>query len=194
MQAAAAQSASVVRFPVKRARKVTPAMDAPPGLLKPWPTATERLERERAAAEKLIQLLIDLEAPPIDEAARHRLERLINWYGPEHVTLLIRTITESEGNEGALVAPVISAVSSVMSCHPGWPDKGLAWIAAFDSIRLLEIVNTMRGLDLFKESSLSHYLFMILNNKLLKLMEPPPPPPKERRAYVRKRKPKGWCG
>jgi hypothetical protein len=90
MQAAAAQSASVVRFPVKRARKVTPAMDAPPGLLKPWPTAAERLARERAAAEKLIQLLIDLEAPPIDEPARLKLQRLIYWFGLEHVTLLTR--------------------------------------------------------------------------------------------------------
>jgi hypothetical protein len=104
--------------------------------------------------------------------------------------LKIRTINESDGNEGALIAPIISAVSSVMSCHRDWTDKGLAWIEAFDSIPLLAIVQTMRGLDLFKESSLSHYLFMVLNNKLLKIMEPPPPPPKQPRAYVRKRKPK----
>lgn len=52
--------------------------------------------------------------------ARQRLQRLIYWHGPEHVTLLIRTITESEGNEGALVEPVISAMSSVMSSHRDW--------------------------------------------------------------------------
>jgi hypothetical protein len=148
-----------------------------------------RRERERWAAEQLKQLLTDMEVPPIDEAARQRLERLIYFHGPEHAILLIRTIIESEGNEAALVEPVIGAVSWVMSRHRDWTDKGLAWIEAFDSIPLLAIVETMRGLDLFKESSLAHYLSMILNNKLLRVMEPPPPPPKAKRAYVRKRKP-----
>ncbi|WP_029587539.1 hypothetical protein [Bradyrhizobium sp. URHD0069] len=194
MQAAVAHNAAAVAFPAKRARKSTPATDAPAGLPEPLAFTIvhthDRVERERAAAEKLNQLLLDLEAPPIDEPARARLQRLLERSGAGHVTLLIRTITESEGNQGALIEPIISAVSSVMSAHPKWTDKGLAWIEAFDSLRLLEIVDTMRGLDLFKETSLSHYLFMALNNKLLKTMEPPPPPPKERRAYVRKRKPK----
>jgi hypothetical protein len=133
------------------------------------------------AAEQLPALLASVEAPPIDEAARQRLQRL------EHVTLLIRTIIGSNGNENALVAPVIDAISSVMSRHRDWTEKGLAWIEAFDSIPLLAIVETMRGLDLFKEASLAHYLSFILTNKLWKIMEPPPPKPK--RAY-KKRSPK----
>jgi hypothetical protein len=178
-----------------RSRKATPATDALARLPEPQTfeifRPRDRLERERAAAEKLNQLLLDLEAPAIDVPARHKLERVIYWRGPEHVTLLIRTIIDSEGNEGALIAPIISAVSSVMSCHRDWTDKGLAWIEAFDSLRLLEIIDTMRGLDLFRETSLSHYLSMILSNRLRKVLEPPLAPPKPKRAYVRKRKPKG---
>ena len=90
------------------------------GFLGPTWTYADRLERERLAVEQLKRLLPKMELPPIDEAARQRLQRLIYWHGPEHVTLLIRTITESEGNEGALVEPVISAMSSVMSSHRDW--------------------------------------------------------------------------
>ena len=104
------------------------------------------LQRERRAADQLTGLLASMEAPPIDEAACQRLQRLIYFHGPQHVTLLIRTIVESEGNECALVEPVISAVSSVMSSHRQWTERGLAWIGAFDSIPLLAIVETMRSL------------------------------------------------
>lgn len=147
------------------------------------------LQRERRAADQLTGLLASMEAPPIDEAACQRLQRLIYFHGPQHVTLLIRTIVESEGNECALVERVISAVSSVMSSHRQWTERGLAWIGAFDSIPLLAIVETMRSLDLFKESTLSHYLNMTLSNKLQRLFEPPPPPSKPKRAY-KKRRPK----
>jgi hypothetical protein len=115
--------------------------------------------------------------------ARVRLARLLQIYGAPHVTLLVRTIIESEGNQEALVEPIISAVSWAMSRHAQWADRGLAWIEAFDSIPLVAIVDTMRGLDLFKETSLAHYLFMILSNKLRKIMEPAPPPPKAKRAH-----------
>jgi len=47
---------------------------------------------------------------------------------------------------------------------------------------LVAIVVTMRGLDLFKEESLAHYLSMILSNKLRKVMEVLSTPPKPRRA------------
>ena len=67
---------------------------------------------------------------------------------------------------------MVSAVSFVMVRHRDWTNKGLAWIEAFDSLPLLQIVETMRGLNLFKEESLAHYLSMVLSNKLLKLFNP----------------------
>jgi hypothetical protein len=92
-------------------------------------------------------VLVDLEAPPIDEPARLRFAKLLDRWGAEHVALLIRTIIESEGNGNALVEPIISAVSSVMSLHRAWADRGLAWIEAFASIPLVGIVETMRGAE-----------------------------------------------
>jgi hypothetical protein len=62
-------------------------------------------DRDKAAAETLQRLLKALEAPPVDEGARARLARLLDRHGAPHVTLLVRTILESEGNANALVEP-----------------------------------------------------------------------------------------
>jgi hypothetical protein len=57
-----------------------------------------------------------------------------------HTTLTLRTIAESsEGNQSALVADVIAAVSDVILSHQRWADVGLEWMAAFDSIDLAGI-------------------------------------------------------
>jgi hypothetical protein len=57
-----------------------------------------------------------------------------------HTTLTLRTIAESsEGNQSALVADVIAAVSDVILSHQRWADLGLEWMAAFDSIDLAGI-------------------------------------------------------
>jgi hypothetical protein len=95
-------------------------------------------------------------SPSVTDEVLARLQKLAERHGEQHATLLVRTIIESEGNEQALVEPVISAVSSVMVWHPDWTNRGLAWIEAFDSLPLLQIVETMRGLNLFKEESLPH--------------------------------------
>ena len=63
------------------------------------------------------------------------------------------------------------------------------WVKSVGIDPLLAIVETMRSLDLFKESTQSHYLNMTLSNKLQRLFEPPPPPSKPKRAY-KKRRPK----
>jgi hypothetical protein len=180
----------VVRFPTSRAPKAAQAAEAPAAFLGPRWGAVDRLKRERWAEEQLKGLLVDLEAPPVDEPTRLQLQRLVYVFGPQHVILMVRTIIESQGNEGALIGPVVGAVSSVMRAHPKWADKGLAWIEAFDSIPLVEVVDTMRSLDLFKETSLAQYLAMILTNKLAKIMEPPRPAPvvptkKERAAATK---------
>jgi hypothetical protein len=126
--------------------------------------------------DALQRLLRSVERPFVDPEARARLQRLLERRGEQHVMMLIRTIIESEGNENALVEPIVSAVSSVIADFPKWTDKGLAWIEAFDSLNLTEIVATMRGLDLFKETSLPQYLSWVIGNKLRKIFEPPAPP------------------
>ena len=132
--------------------------------------------------DALRRLLTALDRPFIDLDARARLQRLLERRGEQHVVMLVRTIIESEGNESALVEPVVSAVAMVISDFPKWTDKGLAWIQAFDALDLNGLVATMRGLDLFKETSLPQYLSWVICNKLRKVFEAPAAPPAPRRG------------
>jgi hypothetical protein len=84
------------------------------------------LPQAHAMQPAVYRLLEALEAPPVDEAARARLTRLLIRRGEAHIILLLRTILESDGNAAALVEPVINAVSSLMIFHPEWPGRGLA--------------------------------------------------------------------
>jgi hypothetical protein len=114
-----------------------------------------------------------MEAPAVTPAALERLRKVIRYHGDKHATLVIRTIIESEGNELALIEPVISAVSQVVSRRPEWPERGLAWIAAFDKIPLLHIVEAIQDLSVFKEASIGTYLAISLENKPAGLLPRP---------------------
>lgn len=65
---------------------------------------------------------------------------IFDAHGPGHLTLVLRTITESTGNERALKAPIIWAVSDLIAAQPGWADLGLRWIEAFDDVDLLALM------------------------------------------------------
>jgi hypothetical protein len=144
------------------------------------PMAAKALKRPETAfpvlpKDALQRLLRSVERPFVDPEARARLQVLLERRGEQHVLLLLRTIIESEGNGNALVEPIVSAVSSVIVDRPQWTDKGLAWIEAFDTLDLNGLVATMRGLDLFKETSLAKYLSWSIDNKLRKIFELPVP-------------------
>jgi hypothetical protein len=82
------------------------------------------------------------------------------------ITLLCRTIIESEGNADALDEPII--VSAVHSCmRDQWTNKGLAWIEAFDKIPLCAILETMRGLE-FDEGEVRQHFSLCIRRKLWK--------------------------
>jgi hypothetical protein len=133
---------------------------------------------ESEAVSRQLQNILDaLEVPLIDAQARRMLQKLLHRHdkflggdGSGHVTLLIRTILESEGNQDALIEPIVSAVSLCM--RPEWTKKGLAWIEAFDKIPLTAILQCMRGLDLFAEKTLGHYYAIAVRNKLAAILEP----------------------
>jgi hypothetical protein len=100
----------------------------------------------RAALELFEQL--EIEYVPSNEAQRrgprstccgHFIERLIRKHGLPHVTIVLRSIVESEGNEGELIADVIGAISDIVLRHPRWFDLGLQWLEAFDQINLAGI-------------------------------------------------------
>jgi hypothetical protein len=67
------------------------------------------------------------------------VERMIRKFGLPHSTITLRTIVESKGNECALIADIVDAVSDLILANPRWPARGLEFIEAFDAIDLLEI-------------------------------------------------------
>jgi hypothetical protein len=158
--------------------------------------ATQRWN-PKAAAEPVAQILTALDAPAVDQATRRELEKIFHRRqyfsgdGAGHLVLLIRTITESEGNADALVAPVVVAVNDAM--RPQWTSRGLEWLAAFDCIPLVQILETMRELAIFRESSLGTYLGMSISNRLWKVFGPGelPAPPPAKRCTGRGVRPKG---
>jgi hypothetical protein len=86
------------------------------------------------------------------------------------ITLLCRTIIESEGNADALDEPII--VSAVHSCmRDQWTNKGLAWIEAFDQIPLRATLETLRGLE-FSEGEIRQHYSVCLRRKLWKIFGP----------------------
>jgi hypothetical protein len=57
--------------------------------------------------------------------------------------------------------------------HRDWTERGFEWLEAFDCLPpLMTILEVMRELDLFEESSLGKYLGIILDNKLRAYLEP----------------------
>src|SRR5258708_17330481 len=89
---------------------------------------------------------------------RQGLSRSLDRHGAQHVVLLIRTILESEGQRER---------------RPEWPGRGLAWIEAFDNVPLMALLRTMQDLELFRPSTIDHYFFLVLRNRLRKVFEPP---------------------
>jgi hypothetical protein len=153
-------------------------------------------ETPQLAAE--VRSILDaIDAPPIDDHGLFTFQKILyrrkffDYDARGQIILTCRCILESEGNENAFAEPFVSAVYGVCS-KQSFADRGLDLVAAFDQIPLQDIVKTMRGLDLFKESSIRLYLSMIVENKVRKILfppqpEPPPKPSKQERIAADKR-------
>jgi hypothetical protein len=129
-----------------------------------------------AIATQVDEILLALEVPKIDAETRLIFQEIIHrqkYFGGDpkgRIIFIIRAITESEGNEGALIGPIVSAVSSCLT--PEIINRGLAVIEAFDRIPLLAILETMRSLDLFSEDSIGSYYSVAIRNKLRAILQP----------------------
>jgi len=146
-------------------------------------------------AKQVDEILIELdEVPLVDAQVRFTFQKILyragkfGTDGRGDVTLLIRTITESSGNENALVEPIITAVALVM--RPEWTNLGLRWIKAFDQIPLMATLQTMRSLNLFSERSMALYLSMVIRNKLAAILKPVVSKPAPVRAKPKAKRPK----
>ena len=70
---------------------------------------------------------------PMETCAVNVVDRLIRKHGLPHTTLTLRTvIVVFDGNQDALVADIIEAVSDLIRVHPRWANLGLEGLAAFD--------------------------------------------------------------
>jgi len=99
---------------------------------------------------------------------RQRRAEMFGADGRGHITLLVRTILESENNGDALIEPIVSAVSICM--RPEWTGLGLKWIETFDQIPLTAILETVR--DLFGDHGLWQNYCRALRRKIAAILEP----------------------
>jgi hypothetical protein len=128
---------------------------------------------------------------PMQTKAGQVLRKIFRNYGEGHLIMLLRTITESNGNELALIAPCLFAVSDVMIAHPTWPSRGLQWIEAFDGIDLVAMQKAASANR--KASPQRAAIATMLYERLAPTFVPPKRvrPPRKPYAYKRgPRKPK----
>jgi hypothetical protein len=103
---------------------------------------------------------------------------------------VLRTITESEGNEDQLRDDTISAVSHIVLRHPRWPALGLAFIESFDSINLGDIRRTAKQVGILPlRCAIGTMIFTrlqeLLGPPVIPKQKRPQAPPKVEYAYAR---------
>jgi hypothetical protein len=107
----------------------------------------------------------------------------------EHIILTCRAISESKGNECAMVEPIVTAVS--LCLRPQWVALGVGWVEAFDQIPLAAMLQTL--VDLFGEKAAAQHFPGVLKRKLWQAFgpdvvvgaKPAKPAPKPPRALTR---------
>ncbi|MCP3395241.1 hypothetical protein NLM27_41655 [Bradyrhizobium sp. CCGB12] len=102
------------------------------------------------------------------------LHAIYEDHGEGHLVLLLRTLLESDGNSVHVNDFVLRGLSDVMLAHPEWPQKGLAWLEAFDSINLGDIRAKARANR--QAVPQRHGVAAGLFRELAKAFAPPPKP------------------
>ena len=116
---------------------------------------------------------------PMRTRAINVLRRILDKHGEGHLILVLRTITESEGNAAMLTEPVLRGISEILLAHPQWGERGLAWIEAFDGIDLKELAATAKANR--KAATKSAAIATMLYERLQPIFNPP----KVKRSYRR---------
>lgn len=73
-----------------------------------------------------------------ETCAEKAMERLLEKHGAGHLTIILKSIVETENNGRQLVAPVIYAVSDIVLAYPEWTAT-TAWLDALDQADLAEM-------------------------------------------------------
>jgi len=68
---------------------------------------------------------------PGETCATRTMERILAEHGPQHLTLVLRSIVETGNNGLELVAPTMWAISDIVLAHPAWTAT-TDWLDAMD--------------------------------------------------------------
>lgn len=83
---------------------------------------------------------------PMQTAAGATLERILADRGEDHLRDVLTVLTESENTKHMLMAPVIKAVSGIMSKHPRWYENDASgFLAVMDKADLAEMYERSRA-------------------------------------------------
>ncbi|WP_226577290.1 hypothetical protein [Acuticoccus sediminis] len=78
--------------------------------------------------------------------AQATLRRLLESHGPDHTRDVLTAILESEGNDNALLAPILTAMSILLRTHQKWwRDGASTWLEVLDGIDLLSLHAAVRS-------------------------------------------------
>ena len=83
------------------------------------------------------------EGAALETCAASTLHRLLSDWGEFHLREVLLSIVESAGNERALTAPVMWAVSDLLLAHPTW--FGSDWLDALDAIDLSALHESVKA-------------------------------------------------
>lgn len=124
---------------------------------------------------------------PMATHAGNILQKMLERHGEGHTIMVLRTVAESEGNSDMLTAPVLTAISDLILAHPTWPERGLAWIEAFDEINLKELAAKAKAnrVAVPKQNAIATMLY-----ERLQPIFSPRRPARVRRPYQYKRGPR----
>jgi hypothetical protein len=148
----------------------------------------------RAATHALFEALgITYVAPsqqrgrlPLTTCCGPFIDRLIARHGVPHVSLVLKTIVETDGNSGELIADVIDAISDIVLLHPRWAELGGAWLQAFDQIDLAKVRRIAKA---SRVRPLKSAIAAVLHLKLQEILGPSAPKPEKPAKPAREPKP-----
>lgn len=81
---------------------------------------------------------------PGETCAERSMEKILRNDGPEHLTIVLRSIVETKNNGRQLVAPMMLAISDIVRAYPNWTTT-TAWLDALDNIDLADVWSTARA-------------------------------------------------
>jgi hypothetical protein len=103
------------------------------------------------------------------------IERMITDHGVPHARQVLQTFVETKGNADMMVRPIVLAVSDILLAHRRWREAGLAWLEAFDNIRLRDVWKTAKATRMkAKREVMTALLFVEIERHLGPAVPPKP--------------------